>query len=525
MVFARASGVLAHPTSFPGPHGIGDLGESAFRFVDWLAVAGQRIWQVMPLGPTGYGDSPYASLSAFAGNPLLVSLPWLAGDGLLSDDDLTQIPPLPDFEVDYGRVIDVKTRMLRVAFDNFRRGAAANQRPGFEAFCQEQACWLDDFALFMALKAHHGSQGWFTWPQEIRLRQPDAIARWTKELKDDVRFHKFIQYQFRRQWSELKRYANERDIRIIGDIPIFVAYDSADVWAHGELFQLDDEGRPLAVSGVPPDLFTEHGQLWGNPLFDWAENRRTGFAWWIDRIRATLSLIDIIRIDHFRGFAASWSVPASAPTAAFGHWQRGPGRKIFDAIRNALGDVPIIVEDLGLITDDVNQLREELGFPGMNVLQFAFDRDPANRYLPHNYVRNSVVYTGTHDNQTTTGWFLSLDDADRQQVQRYLGHDGSDIAWDMLRLALQSVAQTSVIPLQDVMRLGDEARMNAPGRATGNWTWRFLPHQLHHGLAAGLGDLTDAYGRRARAPKISTPDPYDYTAQGTAHPLTAEDGE
>ncbi|MEA2597006.1 MAG: 4-alpha-glucanotransferase [Thermomicrobiales bacterium] len=519
MGFQRASGVLAHPTSFPGPHGIGDVGEAAFRFVDWLAVAGQRYWQVMPLGPTGFGDSPYASPSAFAGNPLLISLTWLAGEGLLDESDLQTAEGFPDHEVQFGAVIPFKYAVLRKAFDRFRRGAASAQRQSFEAFRRDEAHWLDDFALYMALKDHFGGRSWVEWDEPIRLRVPGAVAEWNDRLKDDVTFHQFVQFQFRRQWSELKRYANERDIQIIGDIPIFVAHDSADVWANRDVFRLDEQGQPTVMSGVPPDLFTSEGQLWGNPMFDWQRLEATGYRWWIDRVRGLLSVVDVIRIDHFRGFAAAWTVPAGAPTAESGRWERGPGRKVFDAIVNAIGQVPIIVEDLGLITDDVDQLRNDLGLPGMKVLQFAFDDDPENEYLPHNYEPNCVVYTGTHDNQTTIGWFQGLDGRTRRQVQTYLGRDGSDISWDFIRAALGSVADLAVLSLQDVMRLGDEARMNTPGRPMGNWGWRFLPHQLHPGVAAGLGELTTVYGRRARPEKAKTYDPYDYAAQGTGHRL------
>jgi 4-alpha-glucanotransferase len=518
MPFLRASGVLAHPTSFPGPHGIGDVGEAAFRFVDWLAVAGQRYWQVMPLGPTAYGDSPYASPSAFAGNPLLVSLSWLAGEGLLREADLRH-DPFPDHEVLFGEVIRFKMDALREAFARFRRGAAAGQRTDFEAFVHNEAHWLDDFALYMALKEHFGHRPWVEWELPIRLRQPEALATWKERLRDEIRFHAFVQFQFRRQWTELKRYANERDVRIIGDIPIFVAHDSADVWSHRELFRLDEGGQPTVVSGVPPDLFTATGQLWGNPLFDWDRMAEQGYRWWIDRVRALLVLVDVIRIDHFRGFAAAWTVPAGAATAAGGRWERGPGRAVFDAIAGAIGTLPIIVEDLGLITEDVNALRRELGLPGMKVLQFAFDDDPDNPYLPHNYEPNCVVYTGTHDNQTTIGWFQGLDEPVRRQVQTYIGRDGSDIAWDFIRLALSSVAGLAILSLQDVMRLGDEARMNTPGRSMGNWGWRYLPHQLHPGVAAGLGELAAAYGRRARPATVRTPDPFDYSVEGTEHPL------
>jgi 4-alpha-glucanotransferase len=518
MPFQRASGVLAHPTSFPGPHGIGDIGEAAFRFVDWLAVAGQRSWQVMPLGPTGYGDSPYASPSAFAGNPLLVSLTWLTGEDLLGVADLDH-PPFPDHEVQFGEVIHFKMAALREAFARFRRGAAAGQRPDFEAFVRDEKHWLEDFALYMALKDHFGQRPWVEWEAPIRLRQPEAVASWAERLRDDLRFHKFVQFQFRRQWAELKRYANERDVRIIGDIPIFVAHDSADVWSHRDLFRLDEEGHPTVVSGVPPDLFTATGQLWGNPMFDWGQMAAQGYRWWIDRIRAMMALVDVIRIDHFRGFAAAWTVPAGASTAAGGRWERGPGRAIFDAVADAIGPVPIVVEDLGLITEDVNELRRELGLPGMKVLQFAFDGDPENPYLPHNYEPNYLVYTGTHDNQTTIGWFQGLDEDTRRLVQTYIGRDGSDISWDFIRLALSSVADLAILSLQDVMRLGDEARMNTPGRPMGNWGWRYLPHQLNPGVAAGLGELTAAYGRRAGPVGARTPDPFDYSVEGTEHPL------
>jgi 4-alpha-glucanotransferase len=515
----RVSGVLAHPTSFPGPHGIGDLGETAYRFVDWLVVAGQRLWQLMPLGPTGYGDSPYAALSAFAGNPLLISLDRLVGEGLLEADDLQGLPELHQWEVEYGPVIDLKVPLLRRAFDRFRAGAAADHRPAFEAFRDQHAGWLDDFGLFLALKSEHEAQPWTTWEAPIRLRETGAIAEARQRLAGEIQYHQFVQFQFYRQWADLRRYANERDVRIVGDVPIFVAHDSADVWANRHLFKLDEEGDPRVVAGVPPDYFSATGQLWGNPVYDWDAAAAAGYAWWIARMRAVLTQVDVVRIDHFRGFAAAWVVPAGDDTAAGGRWERGPERAFFDALRDAVGDVTIIVEDLGLITSDVIALRDELGLPGMNVLQFAFGDDPDNAYLPHNHVRNSVVYSATHDNQTTVGWFQGLVERDRQAVQRYIGTDGSDIAWDMIRLALSSVADTAILALQDVMRLGDEARMNTPGRPWGNWSWRYLPHQLHDGLAAGLGELTTAYGRRRRDPIAKGRDPFDYTAPGTSHPL------
>ena len=519
MSLRRASGILAHPTSFPGPHGTGDLGEAAFRFVDWMTSANQRLWQILPLGPIGPGNSPYASPSAFAGNPLLISIPWLVGDGLLDQHDLDTAPEFSAHEVDFGAVEAYKLSMLRRAYDRFRISAGSQQRAKLAAFSEQHASWLDDYALFSALKASFGGASWIDWDRELALRDPAALAEAADRLRQDVGFAKFAQFQFRRQWTELKRYANEGDIQIIGDIPIFVAYDSADVWAHPELFQLDAAGHPTAMAGVPPDYFSRDGQLWGNPLYDWPALAATGYAWWIDRVRACLSLVDIIRIDHFRAFAAAWSVPAGSPTAAGGHWERGPGAAIFEAMEAELGALPFLVEDLGLITEDVTALRDELGLPGMKVLHFAFDTDPENVYLPHNFDSHCVVYPATHDNQTTIGWFTSISDETRQNVQRYLGSDGSDIAWELIRLALASIADLAIIPLQDVMRLGDEARMNTPGKSFGNWGWRYLPHMLHPGLASGLAEMTTSYGRHGGPPPRRGYDPYDYTAPNTDHPL------
>ncbi|HEU0113437.1 MAG TPA: 4-alpha-glucanotransferase, partial [Thermomicrobiales bacterium] len=388
----RASGVLVHPTSFPGRHGIGDLGDAAFRFVDWLVIAGQRFWQVLPLNPIGPGHSPYASPSAFAANALLISLDWLAGDGLLTAADVDEHPPFSSHEVDFPAVAAFKTDRLRRAFAAFAAGHAPDRRAAFDAFTERNAHWLADYALFEALKDAHGGGSWTNWEPGLVHRKPAALARARAALADDVRFHQWVQFQIRRQWDELHRYANDRDVRIIGDLPIFVAHDSADVWAHQDLFRLGADGQPAIVAGVPPDAFTDQGQLWGNPLYDWPANRQTGYAWWIDRVRATLELVDLIRIDHFRGFLAAWGVPAEAHTAAAGRWVRGPGEAIFDAMKAALGALPFIVEDLGLITPDVVKLRTDLGLPGMKVLQFAFDTGPDNAYLPHNYERDCVVY-------------------------------------------------------------------------------------------------------------------------------------
>ncbi|MDQ3512942.1 MAG: 4-alpha-glucanotransferase [Chloroflexota bacterium] len=515
----RVSGVLAHPTSLPGPHGIGDLGPAAFRFVDWLSRGSQRRWQVMPLGPTGFGDSPYASPSAFAGNPLLISLGWLAGDGLLDESDLREAPEFPEYEVEFERVQRYKYPLLRRAFDRFRSGAAADQRPAFDAFRLAESAWLDDYALFVAVKQAHGGVAWTDWEEPIRRHDPKALAEWRERLADEVRYQQFEQFQFRRQWTELKRYANEHDVRIIGDIPIFAAHDSADVWANRDIFQLEESGIPAVVAGVPPDPFSATGQLWGNPVYDWAANETTGYAWWVARVRAMLETVDIIRIDHFRAFAAAWVVRNGQVTAEGGHWEAGPGVEIFRTIAREVGATPFVIEDLGVITPDVIALRDELGFPGMKVLQFAFEDDPANPYLPHNYGASDVVYTGTHDNQTTVGWFATRSESERNAVTRYLGRDGQDIAWDLIRLALGSVAETAIVALQDVMRLGDEARMNVPGRPTGNWGWRFQSHQLHDGLADGLAEMVWTYGRAKPPGEPRGHNPYDYTVSGTAHPL------
>ncbi len=511
---------MLHPTSLPGPHGIGDIGDGAFRFVDWLQSAGQRLWQVMPLGPTGFGDSPYASPSAFAGNALLISLSWLQGDGLLDEQDFHDAPSLPDDRVEFSRVVPFKWMMLRRAFDRFRRGGGAHLRGELEAFRQREAGWLDDYALFMAVKEAHEGRVWTDWEQPIRLRDPNALTEWSTRLESEVRFQRFVQYLFFRQWGALKRYANDRGIRIIGDIPIFVAHDSADVWANRTLFKLDGEGHAVEVAGVPPDPFSATGQIWGNPVYHWEAMQQDGYAWWVARIRAMLATVEIVRIDHFRGFAAAWVVPGDAESAAVGHWELAPGGEVFAAIQREIGDVPVIIEDLGVITPDVVALREVLGFPGMNVLQFAFENDPANVYLPHNYRRNSVVYTATHDNQTTVGWFATRPAHERAAIQAYLGRDGSDIAWDLIRTALASVANTAIFPMQDVLRLGDEARLNVPGQPIGNWGWRYQSHQLGDGLAGGLRHLTQIYGRAIDSAQPREPNPWDYTVDGTAHPAT-----
>jgi len=495
MTFPRASGILLHPTSLPGPFGIGELGEPAYRFVDFLHASGQRLWQVLPLGPTGYGDSPYQSFSAFAGNPLLISLDQLIKEGALSPSDVADAPHFPAARVEYGRVIDFKMPVLRRSFQRFKAHASWAQRGAFSEFCDMNRCWLDDFALFMALKDHFGGVAWNEWDTDIAARAPDAVERWAGELDDQIRFHRYLQFQFFRQWLALRCYANQRGIRIIGDIPIFVSYDSADAWSHPTLLHFDEEGNPTVVAGVPPDYFSPTGQLWGNPLYRWDVMAQNGYAWWIERFRAAFRLFDIVRVDHFRGFEAYWEVPATEKTAVKGRWVKGPGANLFHAVEQALGPLPIIAEDLGFVTPEVEELRETLGFPGMKVLQFAFDTDATNEFLPHNYERNCVVYTGTHDNDTTRGWFGNRSDDEQERVLTYLGTDGSQIHWDFIRLAFSSVANTAIVPLQDVFGLGSKARMNYPSRASGNWTWRYTPEMLTDEIVARLRALAEVYGR------------------------------
>jgi len=488
----RAAGLLLHPTSLPGPYGIGDLGPEAFRFVDLLAEAGQTLWQILPLGPPGFGHSPYAAHSAFAGNPLLISPDLLADEGLISHDDLRPPDGLAPDRVDYEAAERFKWDLVRQAAG---QGRWPELQVRFDAFRDENAAWLDDYALFAALSDAHSGALWQSWPDGIARRQPDALARAREEHAERVELHAFAQFLFGEQWGRLRRYANQRGIQLVGDIPIFVALQSADVWAHPELFALDAEGAPTVVAGVPPDAFSATGQRWGNPLYRWDVLDREGYAWWIERFRAALRAVDVVRLDHFRGFAASYEIPAGEPTAERGRWVPGPGRKLFDAAARALGPLPIVVEDLGLITPDVEALRAALGFPGMKVLQFAFGGAAENPYLPHNHQPDAVVYTGTHDNDTTLGWFAASPEHLRHHVRSYLGVDGHDIAWDMIRAVLASVADRAVVPVQDLLALDGEARMNFPGQTAGNWEWRLLPQQLTSDHARRLRDLTELFGR------------------------------
>lgn len=496
MKFTRSSGVLLHPTSLPSPYGIGDLGDSAYRFVDFLIESKQSLWQILPLGPTGYGDSPYQCFSAFAGNPLLISPDHLVRDGYLPADAVQDVPSFPREQVAYGEVIGYKNELYAQAYTHFKE-TAVNQA-AFTQFCTKQAPWLNDYALFMALKSEHQAQNggvWSSWPLELAQRNPKAMATWSKKLADDINRHKFLQFIFFQQWEAIKIYANDRGVQIVGDAPIFVAYDSADVWANPDQFFLDETGLPTVIAGVPPDYFSETGQRWGNPLYNWEVMKKDGYAWWASRLSMIFEQVDIVRLDHFRGFEAYWEIPAEEETAVIGKWVDGPGSDFFRVMEEKLGDLPIIAEDLGVITPGVTAMRDEFDLPGMKILQFGFGGDQQNDFLPHNYAQDCVVYTGTHDNDTTIGWYQSASAAEQDFVRRYTARDGNDIAWDMIRLAMASVAKTAVTPLQDLMQLGTTARMNYPGRASGYWQWRFLPEALTPNITARLSEMTLLYGR------------------------------
>ncbi|HYY59315.1 MAG TPA: 4-alpha-glucanotransferase [Pyrinomonadaceae bacterium] len=510
MSFSRSSGILLHPTSLPGHFGIGDLGQEAYAFADFLASSGQSLWQVLPLGPTGYGDSPYACFSAFAGNTLLISPRRLVDEGLLDLQDLSSAPAhLEEERVDFNRAREFKERLLEKAFARFNRTTDTGLRVAFQSFCQRSASWLDDYALFRALKHANGGVAWNEWDSALVRRDPSALARVREELHEEIEAQKFYQFLFFKQWFALKAYCNERGIKLIGDIPIFVAQDSSDVWTNPEQFKLDERGSPLVVAGVPPDYFSATGQLWGNPLYNWDHMRADGFRWWIARVEATLQTVDILRIDHFRGFAACWEIPGGDKTAERGRWVEAPGRELFTAIRQASGELPIIAEDLGVITPDVEALRDDFGFPGMRILQFAFSSDSKNQDLPHNYHPNVVVYTGTHDNDTTVGWFKSEAGSgstrDAAQIERerefclkYLNTDGREIHWDFIRAVFASVADTAVVPLQDVLGLDTAARMNLPNSTSGNWAWRYREGALTNAIGRRLKDLTELYGRNLK---------------------------
>ncbi|GMU86375.1 MAG: 4-alpha-glucanotransferase [Ignavibacteriales bacterium] len=500
MKFERSAGILLHPTSLPGRFGIGDLGPEMYKFIDFLKNAGQSLWQVFPLGPTGYGDSPYQCFSAFAGNPFLISPDLLIKDGYLTESDVADIPPHNPVSIDFGHIIELKTKWLFTAYKRFSENPNPHDLAEMKKFEKKHKPWLDDYALFMACKEHHGGALWTTWDKDIALRKPSALTAWKKKLSDRIRYQVFVQYIFFKQWLNLKEYVHAQGIKIIGDLPIFIAYDSADLWANKELFSVDEQGKLLSVAGVPPDYFSPTGQLWGNPLYKWKVMEKDGFKWWKDRIRSLLEMVDILRIDHFRGFDAYWEIPGDSPTAETGKWVKAPGKKFFASVIKELGDVPIMAEDLGVITPTVEDLRDTFGFPGMKILQFAFGTGMETKFLPHNFVKNCVVYTGSHDNDTTRGYF---ENAKHQQtendiyktVQNYLDYYGDEICTKLIRLAYSSVADTVIVPLQDILNLGTGARMNFPGRPSGNWGWRFQWDQIDHRLADYYRYLSHLYER------------------------------
>ena len=496
-LFPRSAGVLLHPSSLPGRYGIGDLGDHAYRFVDWLAGAGQTVWQILPLGPTSYGDSPYQTLSAFAGNPNLISLDALVREGWLTEADLAGVPDFPTDRVDYGWIIPWHDQMLTRAYERFEAQGTADQRQRYEQWCADNAHWLDDFVLFAALKDSHGGRPWVEWPQGEALRDGDTLQQARAALAPRIGDHRFRQWVFHQQWYALRDYAHSKGIRLFGDIPIFVAHDSSDVWANRDQFYLDDGGNPTVVAGVPPDYFSATGQRWGNPLYRWDVMKADAYSWWIRRFRAVLDMVDLVRIDHFRGFEAYWEIPASEPTAVNGEWVPGPGHDFFEVVKEALGVLPIVAEDLGVITEGVEVLRDTYDLPGMKVLHFAWN-DPKNPFLPHNHVPNSIVYTGTHDNNTTLSWWHDelTDDARRFAVE-YMGHEVQEAHWAMIQLGMMSVGHTFIVPMQDLLGLGHEARMNTPGVESGNWTWRFTEDALQHPAHGRLAHLTWLYRRRA----------------------------
>ena len=493
MKFERASGVLFHPTSLPGPYGIGDIGPSAFQFVDWLADSGCKLWQILPLGPTGYGDSPYQCFSAFAGNPYLISPDYLLRDDLLHPDDLIETPDFPTDKVDFGRVIPWKLNLLERAFIRFK-SAPLFVRHEFDRFCAENVSWLPDYALFMALKEANGGGAWDEWPEPLRKQDPDVLTEASQRHADAVERYTFYQFVFFRQWVALREHAHQRGLKIIGDIPIFVAYDSADVWAHPGLFYLDESGLPTVVAGVPPDYFSRTGQLWGNPLYRWDVLKNREYDWWIARFRAMFKQVDIVRLDHFRGFAGYWEIPAGSKTAENGRWVSGPGADFLSAVEAGLGGLPIIAEDLGEITPDVIELRDQFELPGMKILQFAFS-GPDNVFLPHNYPAHCVTYTGTHDNDTAFGWYETAPEYERDFARRYLDTDGSNFAWELTRAVWSSVAVFAIAPMQDLLGLGTKARMNFPSTLGGNWSWRVSWEEMSQELQGRLRELNYLYLR------------------------------
>ena len=496
-MFERSSGILLHPTSLPGKYGIGSLGKEAYKFVDFLKKANQKLWQIFPLGPTGYGDSPYQCFSTFAGNPYLIDFDLLIEQNLLTEEDLKDVNFGGNEEyIDYGAIYNQKYPLLRKAYENFKANGNKELKEKLETFKAENSSWLDDYSLYISLKNHFNGLPWNEWEDDIRTRKEAAINKYKAELADEIEYNNFIQFLFFTQWNNVKKYANDNGIKIIGDIPIFVAVDSSDAWANPEIFLFDPELKPVKVAGVPPDYFSATGQLWGNPLYDWDKLKELNYKWWVDRVKANLSTCDIIRIDHFRGFDEYWAVPYGDKTAENGTWCPGPRTDLFNAIKNELGELPIIAEDLGTMTQGVIDLREATGFPGMKILGFAFDSKEENDYLPHTYTKNCVVYTGTHDNDTLIGWFTKANEDDKQFARNYLNsRSDNEIHWDAIRGAWSSVANMAIAPIQDFLGLGSEARINTPGLASGNWQWRLKDGVLTDELAERIAKLTKVYSR------------------------------
>lgn len=495
MIDERSSGILLHPTSLPGALGAGDLGANAYLFVDWLSGAGQSYWQVLPMGETGPGNSPYMSSSAFAGSVLMIDLHELAHKGWLTEDDLAPHPGFRDDRVDYGLLHEFRLERLRRAARSFFCNANETRLSDYSEFCMAEREWLTDYALFKTISEQQQGGDWNAWPQPLASRETEALRALEAESAEQINFWKFTQWCFSRQWKQLKHYANERGVRIIGDVPIFVAHQSADVWAHPELFELDQSGAPTVVAGVPPDYFSATGQLWGNPLYRWSRHEATHFVWWVRRLHHALRNYDRVRVDHFRGFSGYWEIPASESTAVNGRWMPGPGDKLFQAFKKAFVELPIIAEDLGVITADVAELRDKFELPGMRILQFAFAEDNSNPFLPHNYIANTVAYTGTHDNDTILGWWNGTSDHEKGLVSKYLGREQTDVPWDLLAALSASVANTVIFPMQDILCLPGQYRMNLPGSACGNWEWRFSWEQVQPWQTIKLGELTRAHGR------------------------------
>lgn len=529
MKLKRKSGILVHPTSFPSKFGIGDLGEYSYKFIDFLREANQKLWQILPLNPTSFGDSPYQCFSTFAGNYLLISPYILIDEGYLNEKDINNIPNFNARKVEYSNVISYKNSLFKKAYQNFKLHSNKLQRSNYNNFCKKNSSWLNDYALFVALKQYFIEERkndvnskeyqnyfkknkgfitencindffygavWNSWPEDIANREQKSIEKYINKLSESIEYEKFLQYEFFRQWDNLKKYANNNNIKIIGDLPIFVAMDSCDVWSNPNLFHLDTAGNPTVVAGVPPDYFSETGQLWGNPLYKWNLHKETEYKWWVDRISECLKLVDIIRIDHFRGFESYWAVKYGEETAINGEWVKGAGKDFFDILQKKLGTLPIIAEDLGLITPEVEFLRDSLNLPGMKILQFAFDEDEENDYMPHNISNcNCVIYTGTHDNDTTVGWYEKAPESYKDHFRRYMNTPGTDPAWDLIRLAFSSVASYAIIPIQDIMGLNSHDRMNTPGLPWGNWQFRYTEEMLADNLIYKLNYLTNLFNR------------------------------